>query len=138
VVVRLLIVPVIALASGCWPGGAQSELRDGARSLLPPGSSVVETVEADCVELARSPSCVHIYYTAETTLLDERVRALEDAAASGEWRRTSKELLPGGASLRFRRGRLEAIVYIWTGERARRCREAPTRDCADVIMVERS
>jgi hypothetical protein len=91
---------VLFFAAGCWPGGSSVEsLRDAARSLVPPGSRVVEEVEGDCVELARSPSCVHIFYVAEALPLANRVRATEKSG----WETTSHEFLAGSADLRFRR-----------------------------------
>jgi hypothetical protein len=135
---RLVVAAAAVLVlSGCWWGGSSpAALRDGARSLVPPGSRIVEQIEADCIELARSPSCVHIYYIAEAEALRERVRAVEQAAAAAGWRAISREFLLGGANLRFSRERLTASVYIWAEKRAAPCRHAPARDCADVVMVE--
>jgi hypothetical protein len=133
----LVVASIVALASGCWPGGNADELREGVRSLVPRGSRVVANVEGDCVELARSPSCIHIYFIADALPLNDRVTAVEDAAEAGGWSATKKEFLPGGANLRFRRRDIEAVVYIWREERALRCREAPARECADAIFVER-
>src|SRR5215210_7361282 len=101
-----LAAAALLLATGCSAGrSSPAKLRDGARSLVPPASRLVEEVEADCVELARSPSCVHIYYVPEAEPLRERVRAVEEAADTAGWRPTSREFLPGGANLRFRRER---------------------------------
>src|SRR6266545_1209050 len=43
-----------------WPSRSPPAL---ARSLVPPSSRVIAEVEGECVELAPSPSCVHIYFT---------------------------------------------------------------------------
>lgn len=140
-IARIVAAGAIAmLVSGCTLTGSGNagELRDGAHSLVPPGSRTVEEVEGDCVELASSPSCVHVYYVPEELPLAERVSAVERAADTGGWELTSKEFLPGGANLRFRRDGLEAIVFIWAGERSAPCRDAPDKECADVIMVERT
>ena len=115
-----------------------AKLREGARSLVPSDSRIVEEVEADCVELARSPSCVHIYYIAEAQALRERVQAVEQAAGAARWRTITREFAAGGANLRLRRGGLMASVFIWNDERATPCRAAPDRECADVVMVERA
>jgi hypothetical protein len=131
---------VLALAgSACWPHRVRAEqLRDGARSLLPPTGSVVVEEEGDCVELAPSPSCLHLYFVAERAPLTERVAAVEETARRAGWTLETKELLSGAASLRFRRGGLRAIVYLWREKRAARCRERPEKGCADTILVERA
>ena len=139
-IARIVAAGAIAMLASCSPtgGGNAGKLRDGAHSLVPPGSRTVEEVEGDCVELASSPSCAHIYYVPEELPLAERVSSVEQAADSGGWELTSKESLPGGANLRFRRDGLEAIVFIWADERSAPCRNAPAQECADVIMVERT
>jgi hypothetical protein len=127
------------VASGCWLSRARADqLREGARSIVPPAASVVAQEEGDCVELAPSPSCVHVYFVTERLPLLERARALEKTADAGGWKLESKELLPGGANLRFRRGDLSAVAYLWSEERAAPCRQKPRKDCADVVMVERA
>src|SRR5829696_10113902 len=78
--------PLIALAvllvgfSPGWKGGG--ELRSGAFSLLPPGSSIVEKVEGDCVELAPTPSCMHVYFLAPPVALGHRTRLVDAVAAT--------------------------------------------------------
>jgi hypothetical protein len=135
-----LALALVLVASGCWPFRAAraDELREGAKSIVPAATSVVVEEEGDCVELAPSPSCVHVYFVAERGSLPERVRSVEAAARTGGWELASKEFLPGGANLRFARGRLTAVVYLWREERAARCREKPEKDCADVVFVERA
>ena len=134
----VLAFAVLTIATGCWPawGGRAAELREGARSLVPSGTRVVEEVEADCVELARSPSCVHIYYFADQPF-DERLRTLEEGATSRGWQTVSREVFAGGAQLRLRRNSLKASVFVLSDEGAARCRDVPSRECADVVMVER-
>jgi hypothetical protein len=130
---------VLALAgAGCWPHRVRGDqLRDGARSLLPPAATVVAEEEGDCVELAPSPSCVHLYFAPERGSLEERVGSVEERARAGGWALERKEFLAGGGNLRFRRGDLRAVVYVWAEQRAGPCRERPHRDCADAILVER-
>jgi hypothetical protein len=128
----------VLIASGCWFPRARSErLRDTARALVPPAASVVAEEEGDCVELARSPSCVHLYFVTERSPLLQRVRAVEERAGDAGWELERKEFLAGGASLRFRSRGASAVVYLWAEERAAPCREAPRKDCADSILVER-
>jgi hypothetical protein len=129
---------VVLLASGCLFGRARErDLRDAARSLLPPGASVVVEEAGDCVELAPSPSCVHVWFVTEPGPLPHRVRAVRERADAAGWELERDELLAGGANVRFRRGRLRASVYLSREERAGPCREAPHKDCADAILVER-
>ena len=126
---------VVCLAAGCV-GPSADELHEAARSLVPPGSSIVEEVAADCVELARSPSCVHIYFVSATASRDARVAAVEKAAQAEGWEAVRSEAFVGGSQLRFRRGGLGASVFIPAEETASRCREAPAKDCADAVFVE--
>ncbi len=132
------VLSIIALSaeSACaLLGPTRGELRDGAFSLVPSGSTIVKVVEADCVELAPSPSCVHIYFVRVGTL-DARTAADEKAAHGAQWTRTLYDVLPGGNQLGFRRGRLRASVFLSPAENAARCRNDPKRRCADVVMVE--
>jgi hypothetical protein len=131
----LLASAVLALTSGCI-GPSGRELHEAARSLVPARSDVVEEVEADCVELARSPSCVHIYFLAPTLARDERAKAVQNAARAAGWEAVRAETFVGGTQLRFRRRGLRAVVNIWPEERARDCRDAPAKDCADSAFVE--
>jgi hypothetical protein len=131
---------VVLLASGCWfgRGGREAQLREAARALLPPGASVVVEKAADCVELAPSPSCVHIGFVTAKTPLPDRVRAVRERAAAEGWELEREEFLAGGASIRFRRRGMMATAHLWREWRAGPCREAPQEDCADAVFVERT
>jgi hypothetical protein len=131
----LLACGALALFSGCV-GPSADELRAAARSLVPPESDVVAEVEADCVELAPSPSCVHIYFLPPPRSREERAKAVEDAARTAGWEPVSAETFIGGTQLRFRRDGLKAVVGVWPAERSDRCRESPEKDCADSVFVE--
>ena len=135
-IVRLLLaLIVVALASGCV-GPSADELRQAARSLVPAGSEVVDEVEADCVELARSPSCVHLFFLPPEASRQKRVTAVERRARAAGWEAVRAETFIGGSHLRFRRSGLRAIVYVSADERLERCRHAPTKECADAVSVE--
>jgi hypothetical protein len=130
----------VLVATGCWPfrGGA-GELREGARGLVPGSARILVEEEGDCVELARSPSCVHVYFAADRLSLVERVDAVEAAARAASWEPERKDVLLGGTVLRFRRGRLRAIVTLRSDALRREgCPDDRVKDCADVAMVERS
>jgi hypothetical protein len=80
---------VLALATICVAGCAlagpgRGELHAAAHSLLPPHADVVEEVEGDCVELAPSPSCVHLAFTSKLSLT-ERTAAVREAARGAGW-----------------------------------------------------
>ena len=94
-------------------------------------------VEADCVELARSPSCVQVYFVPEATSREERAAAVEEAARAAGWQAVSKETFVGGSELRFRRDGLQAFVHLRLDERLERCRDTPTKDCADTVSANR-
>jgi len=132
------LVTLVLVVSGCWPFPARVEaLRASARSMVPPTSTIVAQDEGDCVELAPSPSCVHVYFVSGRAPLPARVRAVEETAGAGGWAPGAREFLPGGANLRFERGGFAAVVYLWGEERAGPCRQRPRKECADVVMVER-
>jgi hypothetical protein len=65
-----------------------------------------------------------------------RMEAIDDQARASGWSRTSREVLPGGSQLRYRRGDIGAVVNLWMDQRTRACREKPRSSCADSIMVE--
>ena len=135
----MLAVAVVLVASGCWFGRSrEANLRETARALLPPGASVVVEEAADCVELAPSPSCVHIWFVTAKTPLPARVRAIRERAAAEGWELEREEFLQGGASVRFRRRGMMATAHLWRESRAGPCREAPQKDCADAVFVERT
>ena len=130
---------LLGAASGCWVlGGSGPRLRSSAAELVPQGATVVLEQAGDCVELARSPSCVHLYFVTPSAPLSARVRAVEDRASSSGWSLEREERATGGASLRFARRGASAVVYLWHERRAAPCRDTPRKECADVIMVERA
>jgi hypothetical protein len=135
----IVAVAIVLVASGCWFGrGRETQLREAARSLLPPGASVVVEEAADCVELAPSPSCVHIWFVTAKAPLSARVRAVRERADAEGWELEREEFLQGGASVRFRRRGMMATAHLWREWRAGPCREAPQKDCADAVFVERT
>ena len=101
----------------------------------PAGEHHGKSDRRDCVELARSPSCVHIYYVRAGTL-EGRTTAVQRAARDAEWTRTLYDVLPGGTQLGFLRDRLRAAVFLELDHSAAACRRDPKRQCADVVMVE--
>jgi hypothetical protein len=113
------------------------QLRSAASSLLPPGAAVLDEVEGDCVELARSPSCVHIYFAQNGMPLEVRTRAVRRAARAVGWTEVAVEALPGGNNLRFERRRLKAFVSLRRADTPAPCPEGRQRELADVVMVER-
>jgi hypothetical protein len=125
---------LFTLTSCSLSAPSRNELVNGARSLVPSGSDVLREEEADCVELAPSPSCVHIYFVADETMVSARIEAVDQRAQGSGWTSIKRENLPGGSQLRYRREDLGAVVSLWN-RRALKCRKAPHR-CADVIAVE--
>ena len=126
---------LLLIASSCSTVNRE-ELVQGARSLVPPHSSVLREHEGDCVELAPSPSCVHIYFLHRAVRLRLRMEAIDDQARASGWTRTSREILPGGSQLRYQRGDVGAVVNLWMNQRTLACREKQRSSCADSIMVE--
>jgi hypothetical protein len=139
---RRRLVAVVAAAAGlagfAWSERSKRELRSAARSLVPPGARVVDEVEGDCVELARSPSCVHIYFTQDGTPVEARTESLRALARETGWTEVDAEVLPGGNDLRFERRRLKAFVSLRRDDMSTAPAEGPERERADVVMVERN
>jgi hypothetical protein len=135
-ILRSFVAVALISAVGACGGPSDEELRNGARSLLPPGSAIVQEVPGDCVELASSPSCVHIYFVAEEIEQGERATAVLRAARASGWVLDRTEVLQGGMQLRFHTVDLTAVVSVRTDDQAERCVGNPTRACADVVMVE--
>jgi hypothetical protein len=119
--------------------GRATALDEAARSLLPQRAHVLLQGEGNCVELARSPSCIQAYFLADDPALGERVRAVQRRARKASWEIRRRERLAGGVELRFHRDRFNAIVTLRTDWfRRHGCDELRAKDCADVISVERN
>jgi hypothetical protein len=132
----LIAALAVVTALGSCGGPGEEQLRDGARSLLPSGSSIVDEVTEDCVELAPSPSCVHVYFVTSHVDQDARVTSVVQAAEASDWALDSREVLPGGVLLRFHTQDLKAFVSLENNDRAKQCALNPSKACADVVMVE--
>jgi hypothetical protein len=96
----------------------------------------VDEVAGDCVELAPSPSCVHVYFVTNDVGQGARATDVLRAAEASDWVLDRREVFPGGLQLRFHTDELKAVVSLGTDERARQCALDPSRECADVVMVE--
>jgi hypothetical protein len=125
---------ILTQASCSGPEG--DTLRSAVRSLLPAASTVVRQVEGDCVELAPSPSCIHVYFVGGPVGLESRVASVERRAIAAGWDVERMERLSGGTQLDLRRGDLSATVHIRLAEERSRCRAEPRTGCADVLLVE--
>jgi hypothetical protein len=134
---RFALLAASGFLAGCsLLGPSRADLHAAARSLVPRGATVIEEVEGDCVELARSPSCVHIYFD-DGASLGERTATVRRLALEAGWRETSAEALAGGHDLRFERRRLRAFVSLKRQQSGRAWRTASRRERADVVMVEK-
>lgn len=130
-------VLVLAVLAGCG-GPAEEDLVAGARSLLPARSEIVHQVRGDCVELAPSPSCVHIYFVANIVSEEDRIADVLRTARASAWVLDTREAFPGGTELRFHTEDATATVSLGTTAEAKRCVRRPSRGCADIVMVEGS
>jgi hypothetical protein len=136
---RFALLAASGFLAGCsLLGASRAELHAAAHSLVPRRAAVIDKVEGDCVELARSPSCVHIYFLDDGASLGARTAAVRQLARKAGWRETSAEALAGGHELRFERRRLKAFVSLRRPQPGRAWRSASRRERADVVMVEQS
>jgi hypothetical protein len=136
---RFALLVARGFLAGCsFLGARRAELYAAARSLVPPRAAVIDEVEGDCVELARSPSCVHIYFLDDGASLGARTATVRTLALEAGWRETSADALAGGHDLRFERRRLKAFVSLRRPQSGRAWRSASRLERSDVVMVERS
>lgn len=84
-----------------------------------------------------SPSCHRIAFIGPADTVDDRAKAVREAAGAAGWE-LEKELRAEGATfLEYERGGLEASVSLWADFRAKPCRLRPQIDCADSVRVVR-
>ena len=121
--------------AGCGPSAA--ELRQAAETLIPPGGRIVGREDGDCVMLADSPSCHRIAFVGPVGTLDDRAKAVREAAGPAGWKLEEELRTEGATFLDYTRGGLEANVTLWAEFRARPCRLRPQMDCADRVRVVR-
>jgi hypothetical protein len=132
---KFATVAVIAALGAC-SGPGEEDLRNSARALVPSNSSIVREVAGDCVELAPSPSCFHIYFVMDDVGQQVRAAAVMRAARASGWVLDHQDVLPGGIQLRFHTDEFTALVSLWADDRADQCALNPNRACADIVMVE--
>src|SRR5436190_5780420 len=106
--VGLLVVGLAFTAS--HRGGKADNLREAARSLVPPGGHIVAREAGACVEFAAFPSCETVWFRVRGRSLDERARLVGDRAERLGWEPTGSTGGDGGTILRFHKGRLSAYV----------------------------
>lgn len=140
-----LLWPAMAVAlalTGCTVPGTRAKragaLHDSAESLLPAEADVVVREEGDCRTLARSPSCVSVWFVSGDLSLAERERRMRSTAEANGWQLVLEDRGPGGAGLSFKRGKFEASVNLLSQDRYARCLNSPERDCADSVRVQRT
>ena len=129
-----------ALLAGCTPltqAGRERHLDQAVDSLLPPSARVVARKSGDCTTLARSPSCVSVYYFSGKRSLRARERAAAARARESGWSLVTANHAIGGTALVFRRGALRATFELWAAPRYDRCLTSRSTDCADFISVVR-
>lgn len=115
----------------------ESQLNDAADSLLSHDAQVIRRKSGDCVTLARSPSCVEVFYLSGDLGLGAREDATVEAARDNEWSLVKEDRAAGGSAFVFRRGNMRATVELWADPKYERCLAAPSADCADFIRVDR-
>src|SRR5438552_18699099 len=100
-------VPVVAagilVASGCGQP-SRSHLHEAAQSLIPPGAKVVLEKDADCVEGARFPSCVEVYFRLEHHRVAERLNLFITNARQHGWKAERAPSAGGAAGGKRGRG----------------------------------
>ncbi len=140
-----LVWPALAVAlalSGCTVPMTKAKraaaLHDSAESLLPAETEVVVSEEGDCRTLARSPSCVSVWFVSGDRSLAERERRMRSTAEANGWQLVGEDRGPGGAGLSFKRGKFEGTVNLLSQDRYARCLDNPERDCADSVRVQRT
>lgn len=138
----LLAIAVVFALTGCSVLESKARraglLHDSAESLVPAESKVVDSKESDCRELARSPSCVSVWFNSGDLSLAERERRIRSTAEANGWQLALEDRGPGGVGLSFKRGKFEASVNLLSQDRYVRCLANSKRDCADSVSVQRA
>jgi hypothetical protein len=133
----LTAVALVLGASACFASGDADSLREGASSLVPPDSRVLDRRESNCVELASSPSCVSVYVDPLGRAEDARTRRFVQAAQTKGWHRAGTAVYAGGTRIDLEREGLVAIIHVRGEQLLDRCKspDRDVRDCADSIRV---
>lgn len=112
-------------------------MRHAAETLVPPGSRIVGREDGDCVMFADSPSCHRIAFVGPPDTLEERAKAVREAAGPAGWELEEELRTEGATFLDYTRGGLKASVTLWADFRAKPCQLRPRMDCADRVRVVR-
>jgi hypothetical protein len=132
---------VVLSAAGCGqPSGA--DLHSAARSLVPPGATIVLEKDAGCVEGARSPSCVEVYFRLPpSSPLAERLALFLANAQRHGWKAQKHGSGGGEVFVTIGKGSYTGVAGLWLDRYYRPARPhcnpvSVLHPCADHFEVQ--
>jgi hypothetical protein len=129
----------LLVASGCGQP-SRGDLHEAAHSLLPEGATVLLEKDGGCVEGARFPSCVQVYFRLERRPLGERLDLFVANAEQHGWKAEQAPTVGGEVVVKLNKGSYSGTAGFWLdryyGPR-RGCNPLSTmHPCADSFQVE--
>jgi hypothetical protein len=125
-------------------GQRETELRERAEEILPPGARVRVLGYGDCVELAPSPSCATVVFELDETDSGRRAALVRAEARRNGWTVTHSDDAQGGWSVFAKRDEFTAVVFLWRPEvydvdceRQPDPRAEPQRFCFNTLNLTR-
>ena len=127
------------LASGCGQP-SPGDLHQAAHSLVPQGATVLLEKDGGCVEGARFPSCVEVFFRVEHRTLGERLDLFIANAEQHGWKAELGRTVGGEVVVNLSKGSYWGTAGFWLDRyyRPRRhCDPVSTmRACAESFQVE--
>jgi hypothetical protein len=124
-----MAVACLLLASGCGQP-SRGDLHEAAHSLVPEGATVLLEKDAGCVEGARFPSCVDVYFRLEHRSLGERLDLFIANAEEHGWKAERGVTLGGEVVVRLSKGSYDGAAGFWLDRYYR-----PGRHCDPVSTM---
>jgi len=141
---RRILSPFVAtlcllLAAGCGQP-SRGDLHEAAHSLVPRGATVLLEEDGGCVEGARFPSCVDVYFRLEHRSFGERLDLFMANAEQNGWKVERGTSAGGEVVVKLSKGSYHGGAGFWLDRyyRPRRhCNPVSVmRPCADHFEVE--
>ena len=134
-----VLVGWLAVASACGQP-SRGDLHKAAQSLVPPGATVVLEKDGGCVEGARFPSCVVVYFRVAHRRVAERLNLFITNARRHGWKTQRTQNAGGEAGIKLRKGSYLGGAGFWLDPYFRpkpHCDPvSTTHPCADHFQIQ--
>jgi hypothetical protein len=135
----LVAAACMLVASGCGQP-SRTDLRHAAQSATPPEAVVLLQQDAECVEGARFPSCVEIYFRLGHRPLSERLNLFITNAQRHGWTTKRGRSSGGQVTVKIDKGSYNGGAAFWLDRYLRpvdHCNPLSTiHPCADHLSVQ--